>query len=135
MLIEAFVSQLPVEALDIGVLNRLPRLNKPELDLALKAQRSRALLINSGPLSTVITSGNPRVRARRSSTRLTRCPVSEWPASKTGHSQLKSSTTVNIRKRRTLKRLSETKSMTSVIDPFQTIQDNPEMACTLNALL
>ncbi len=34
MLIEAFVSKLPVETLDIGVLDRLPRLNKPELELA-----------------------------------------------------------------------------------------------------
>ena len=35
IVIQAFISEFAVEALDVSVLNRLPRLDKPELDVVL----------------------------------------------------------------------------------------------------
>ena len=43
MLIEAFVSKFPIEALDKGVLNRFSRLNKPELDFVFKSPKIKSL--------------------------------------------------------------------------------------------
>src|SRR5918992_287602 len=69
-----------------------------------------ALLVNSGPLSITNTSGRPVNWARSSSTRVTRWPEMEVSTAMTGHSRLKSSTTVKARNRRPSLRLSWMKS-------------------------
>ena len=53
VLVKAFISELPVEALYIGVLNRLARINvKCSFTPLLCAQASMTLEVYSGPLST-----------------------------------------------------------------------------------
>jgi hypothetical protein len=60
--IQAFIPELAVETLHIGIINRLPRPNKVKLHAALIRPCINALLINSGPLSTKF-SGSPRIDA------------------------------------------------------------------------
>ena len=62
MLVEAFVAEPAVEGLDESVVDWFPRPDELELDAP------AARLWNSGPLSTTIVLGRPRVAASRSST-------------------------------------------------------------------
>jgi len=60
VLVEALVTQLAFEALDVGVLDRLPGPDELQLDPALVRPASSARPTNSGPLSLTIVSGRPR---------------------------------------------------------------------------
>ncbi len=75
------------------------------------AQVSSACPSNSGPWSTVIDNGNPRVSDSRSRTATTRFPVSDVSTSRTRHSRLQSSTITRQRSRRPSHSPSEMKSI------------------------
>jgi len=59
MNVEAFVTELPVEALDERVLHRSSWSNEVQLDRVLVRPLIEGLLVNSVPLFKVITLGRP----------------------------------------------------------------------------
>lgn len=99
-LIEQFVPQSAVEALDEGILDRLARSNVVPVVPIRSAKPRMALDVNSVPLSLTIILGRPRVAISVSSSLATRRPDSEVSATKVRHSRVQLSTTVSTRKRR-----------------------------------
>jgi hypothetical protein len=69
-----------------------------------------AFEVSSVPLSLTIMQGKLRSSAIRSSSRATRNPVSDVSTTRPRHSLVKSSTSVRMRKRRPLTKVSATKS-------------------------
>ena len=72
----------------------LPGVIKCSLTPLSLAQAARALLVNSGPLSTTSAWGSQWVSLSRSSTRTTRWPVIDVSTSMAGHSRVNWSTMV-----------------------------------------
>src|SRR5688572_32013793 len=60
VIVQAFVSKLAVEALDVGVLRGLAGSNQFQIDTLGISQQSSARLVNSGPWSVRIAFGSPR---------------------------------------------------------------------------
>ena len=109
--VEAFVAQTAVERLYKGVVGRLAGPAEVERDAVLVGQRSSALETNSGPLSTLIALGAPRISANRLITVTTCSPRMPWSTSMASASRVNASTTVKARSRRPSKSASETKSI------------------------
>ncbi len=79
-LVQQFIAQPAVEALDEGILHGLARRDVVPVDTALVGQLRMALLVNSLPLSLTTIFGLPRSNTSRSSSRATRVPESEVSA-------------------------------------------------------
>ena len=69
--VQAFVPELAVEALNEGVLDWLSGLDEPQPHAGPFGPSNIALLVPSGPLSRMISSGSPNRRARSSRKRAT----------------------------------------------------------------
>ena len=136
MLIEAFVSKLPIEALDKGVLNRFSRLNKPEFDFVFKSPEIKGLADKLRPVVH-------RYHFRQ--------PASQGDTIKHSAYSLSGERVVCLQNRTFSAEVidngqySKTAAAEKVvgnkihgpvlIDPFRTIEDNPEMACSFLAPL
>lgn len=88
MLIQAFIAEFSVEALDVCILHGLAWSDERQLHADLIGQASKALPANSGPLSTVMDLGSPRSSASRCSTCATRNPGSDVSTSMARHSHV-----------------------------------------------
>ena len=111
VLVETLVPKLAVEAFDVRVLVRLAGSDEGKLDGSSIRPFVSTWPSNSGPLSTVIDSGKPRVSASRSSTACTRKPVMDVSTSMAKHSRVQSSTMFRQRRRRPPMSPSATKSI------------------------
>lgn len=98
--VQTFVAELSVETLHKGILDGLAWFYEPQTNTVRSDQSNMALLVPSGPLSRMISSGNPIRTARSSRNRATRAPGIEtstiWP----GQNRLWSSTMLSTRNRR-----------------------------------
>ena len=112
MRVQAFVAKATVERLYEGIVRRLARSAEVQRDTLLSyAQRSSAFEINSGPLSTRMVLGAPRIDEIRAIASTTCSPLMPWSTSIARASRVKASTTVSARNRRPSNRASETKSI------------------------
>jgi hypothetical protein len=109
--VEAIVATRPIEALGEGILHGPPGLDEVQLDLAAVGPAMQLLAANSGPLSTTIVRGKPRVVARRSSCSVARSAGSERSTRIAGHSRVKSSTMFKSRSARPSSSSSDMKSI------------------------
>ena len=107
VLVEAFLAQPRIEALDVRVLDRLARFDELQPHAVIigplvehPAAQFRTIVRSESPL------GRPRPLRSRSNTLVTRSPVSETSTSMARLSRLHSSSTAKARNRRPLIRLS-----------------------------
>lgn len=75
--VQALIATLAVEALDIGVLDRLAWSNESQRHAARVRPRVERTAAHFGPLSTTMVWGRPTAAARRSRRRATRSPGNE----------------------------------------------------------
>ena len=99
-LVEEFVPQPSVEALDEGILDRLARGDVVPVDPGAVGEAQDGVRGELVPLSLTIMPGLPRVAMSASSSRATRSPDSDVSATSARHSRVQSSTTVSTLKRR-----------------------------------
>ena len=85
--VQALIAESPVKALGEGVLNGFAGTNEVELDSFAVGPLVQCLPANSGPLSTVITSGSPLASASLSRTPTTLAPPNEVSTSIAGDSR------------------------------------------------
>jgi len=106
-LVEAFVAQPAVEALDERILLRFPGCHSMPCCCD---QRSIVMQVSSVPLSETIIAGQPRRVITASSSRATRRPGNDVSATSARHSRVKSSTIARMRNRRPSANASDRKS-------------------------
>lgn len=94
--VEQFVTQLPVEAFNVPVLRRAPRLDDQRLDADPAQPVPTFLCRNSGPLSPRMWSGTPRVANSHVSRSSKSSLLSRRAASMSMYSVVNSSTAVSI---------------------------------------
>ncbi len=99
-LVQQFVAEAAVEALDEGILLRLARRDVVPFDRCSCDQRRIAMLVSSVPLSETHMAGRPRAAMRASSSRTTRSPAARCRRTSARHSRVKSSTIAKMRNRR-----------------------------------
>ena len=110
MLVQAFVAEPAVEALDEGVLDRLSRRDVVPLDPGHLAEAEDGVADEFVAIVADDHEGLSPPSRSVSNSRTTRVPDSDVSATQTRHSREKSSTTFNTRKRRPSSSVSATKS-------------------------
>lgn len=95
-LVQQFVTQLAVEALDEPVCHGLPGAMKAGPMAASRSQRMTLAAVNSAPLSDRTNAGLPYGRISRDSVRMTSCDLRLAPTSIARHSRVYSSITLSI---------------------------------------
>jgi len=87
-LVEAFIAEAAVEALDKAVLHGFAGSDIVPVDLPVLDQRRIAMLVNSVPLSLTTVSGRPRLAMMASSSQTTRPPDSYVSTTRAKHSRV-----------------------------------------------
>ncbi len=98
--VQALIPKLPIEALDVRVLDRLARADEAQLDAVRVRPRVERAPDKLRPVVDDDRAPAGRVAGRRSRTRTTRAPGSERSTSIATHSRVKSSTMLSVRKAR-----------------------------------